>query len=494
MALGPLGLTSCGGVSAPAAGQPRLRQGAGATIGSATSFVHPGLLHTQADFDRMSQKVAANASPWIDGWNRLTANSHASLSWTPNPQSVISRGTDASYPDNSNIFANDVAAAYDCALRWKVSGDTRYADKAVQILNAWSSVLTTIGGISGNPTNDGYLLAGLQGYQFANAAEIMRTYAGWSDTDFVRFQNMMLNVFYPVNHRSLPSNIVVYSSWDLCSVASIMAIGVLCDNQALFDEAVSYFKGGLGNGGIAQAVYYLHPGYLGQTQESGRDQGHNTLSVTLMAVLCEMAWNQGVDLYGYDNNRVLAGAEYIAKSNLIQSGTTYYPVPFVTYVNHNTTDTAFSTLYQGSRRPIWSMIYNHYVNRRGLAAPYSQKFAALMQPEGGIGDPGVNADQLGYGTLTCTRDPIVRALPSGQYQPELDRPRAISEQALFQWQGGRLPRLQRRPECNGHCNVKHAFAGAHVRRRYRPGGTQRQRDLQQWRLYGGGFRRGYLGE
>ena len=28
------------------------------------------------------------------------------------------------------------------------------------------------------------------------------------------------------------------------------------------------------------------------------------------------AWNQGDDLYGYENNRFLAGAEYVAKSNL----------------------------------------------------------------------------------------------------------------------------------------------------------------------------------
>ena len=411
--LGPLGLLGCGAGtgSASASQSPRL------LAATSTSFVHPGLLHTQADFDRMRQKVAASAAPWIEGWNKLTANSHASLSWTPNPQAIISRGADNSYPDNSGIFFNDVAAAYACALRWKVSGDSAYADKAVQIMNAWSATLTTIGGVSGNPGNDGYLMAGIQGYQFANAAEIMRAYAGWAAADVARFQNMMLTVFYPINHRFIPSNLTVYSSWDLCCVASIMAIGVLCDNQSLFDEAVSYFKGGLGNGGVAQTVYYLHPGYLGQTQESGRDQGHNTLSISLLTTICEMAWNQGVDLYGYDNNRVLAAAEYVAKGNLIESGTSYYTVPFARYANQNTTDTAFSIDGRGSVRPMWSMIYHHYVNRKGLAAPYCKKFVDLTGPEGGGGNYGPNSsgyDQLGYGTLTCTRDPIAGgAAPSG---------------------------------------------------------------------------------
>ncbi|RFP09199.1 hypothetical protein D0T25_23995 [Duganella sp. BJB488] len=415
---GPLGLAACnGGVAAgDSSAEPpgRLRAGAAS---SPAALVHPGLLHTQADFDRMRQKVAANASPWIGGWNRLTANSHASLSWTPNPQAIVSRGADNTYADNSAILFNDVAAAYACALRWKVSGDTAYADKAIQIMNAWSATLTTIGGIAGNPGNDGYLLAGIQGYQFANAAEIMRAYSGWAPADFTRFQNMMLNVFYPVNHKFLPSSIVVYSSWDLCCVASILAIGVLCDNQSLFNEAVTYFMTGLGNGCVEQTVYYLHPGYLGQTQEAGRDQAHNTLSISLLTVICEMAWNQGVDLYGFDNNRVLAGAEYVAKGNLIQSGTTYYPVPFATYVNHNTTDTVFSTVLQGAVRPMWTMIYNHYVNRKGLDAPYCKKFTDQTAPEGGGGNYGSSSggyDQLGYGTLAYTRNAIASgAAPSG---------------------------------------------------------------------------------
>ena len=408
------GIAGTGGMAAGGA------SGSGGS--SSSAFVHPGLLHSQADFDRMSQKVASGASPWIDSWRLLIANSHASLSWTPNPQAIISRGNDGAHTDNSATFFNDVAAAYACALRWKVSGDTAYADKAVEIMNAWSSTLTTIFGTSGtNGDYDGILMAAFQGYQFANAGEIMRTYSGWASADFARFQAMMVDLFYPINvgalHIPMGSSLLVFSSWDLGCVASMLAIGVLADDRAKFDAAITYFKAGLGNGGLAQAVYYIHPGYLGQTQESGRDQGHNTLSISLLGNICEMAWNQGVDLYGYDNNRVLAGAEYVAKGNLIQSGSTYYPVPFATYGNGSVTDTVFATAAQGTIRPEWTMIYNHYVNRKGLAAPYCQKFTVLTQPEGGGGNYGPNSggyDQLGYGTLTCARDPIATgAAPSG---------------------------------------------------------------------------------
>ncbi|MGD7272990.1 LamG-like jellyroll fold domain-containing protein [Ralstonia pseudosolanacearum] len=299
----------------------------------------------------------------------------------------------------------------------EVSGDTAYADKAVQYLDAWSSKLTLIGG-----DTNAALAAGIYGYEFANAGEIMRGYAGWTASGLAAFQKMMRNVFYPINHDFLNrhNNTEVthyWANWDLCNLASVLAIGVLCDDASLFDEAIAYFKGGAGNGCIGQAVYYVHPGYLGQWQETGRDQGHNTLGIALGGAICEMAWNQGVDLYGFDNNRFLAGAEYVAKANLIESGSTYHTVPYVTYRNVDVTQTAFSTAAQGTVRPCWALVANHYINRKGLAAPYSKQFAAQIQPEGGGGNYGPNSggyDQLGYGTLTCTRDASTpAAAPSG---------------------------------------------------------------------------------
>jgi len=398
-----------------AAGMPSMATLAAGNALAATSasaaFVHPGLLHTQADFDRMGAKVRAKAYPWNNTWQTLLSKQLANTSWKPDPREVIYRG---SGNDNWWVFAWDVHAAYLNALHWKISGDPHAADCAVRIMNAWSSTLQQIWWADGK--YDGFLVAGIQGYQFANAGEIMRTYSGWQPADFARFQGMMSKIFYPMNagiaDLAHPSSLAVYSNWDLCATAAVMAIGVLCDDRAMFDAAVTYFKQGLGNGAIAQMVYYMHPGYLGQTQESGRDQGHDTLSVSLVSTICEMAWNQGVDLYGYANNRVLAACEYVAKGNLIQSGSTYYPMPFAPYHGPNIDDTVFSVSAQGSRRPMWALICNHYINRRGMAAPYSQKFAALTEPEDGTNFPATNGwDQFGYGTLTFQRDPIAASAP-----------------------------------------------------------------------------------
>jgi len=349
----------------------------------------------------MTSQVAAGAQPWKSGWDRLVANAHASLNWTPNPTAVVYRGADGVHPENYAQLYNDAAAAYALALRWKISGDAAYADKSVQVLNAWSAVLT---GLSG--TTDKFLLAGLQGSQLANAAEIMRMYSGWAAPDFARFKTMMLQIFYPLNHDFLARHngdsclTHFYANWDLCNMASVLAIGVLVDDRAIYNEAIDYFKNGGGNGSIMNAVYYVHPGNLGQWQESGRDQGHNTLGIGLMGAFCEMAWKQGDDMYGYSQNRFLAGAEYVASYNLGND------VPYVTYTNCvGVNQPVIAPAGRGDSRPIWELVYNHYVNRKGLAAPFSAAYAAKVRPEGGGGDYGSTSggyDQIGYGTLTAT--------------------------------------------------------------------------------------------
>jgi len=370
------------------------------TADHALAFKHLGLMHSQADFDRMRTQVESGTSPWKEGWERLIKNSHSALSWKPNPLTAVYRGSDGKHTENYGVLYNDIAAAYALALRWKVSGDEAYADRAVAILDAWSEKLTELGGNS-----DRFLSAGLYGYQFANAAEIMRDYKKWPAANLKRFQDMMLRVFYPMNHDFLvfhndASADHYWANWDLANMASMIAIGVLTDRRDIYDEAVDYFKQGAGNGAIEHVIWkiYQEEG-LGQTQESGRDQGHNTLLASLLGAFCQMAWNQDDDLFGYDNNRVLSGMEYIAKYNLGEN------VPYTPYSNSSFNTPAISEAGRGSIRPGWELLYNHYVIKKGLKAPYVQKFAEKVRPEGGGGDYGPNSggyDQLGYGTLTAT--------------------------------------------------------------------------------------------
>ncbi|MFJ8542322.1 alginate lyase family protein [Streptomyces sp. NPDC093586] len=390
-------LTAAGALAAAAGAGAAFTNAAGA---APLAFTHPGMLHNAGDINRARLRVAAGTDPWRSGWNKLTANPHAQSTWTPRATATIIRGGTG---QNYSLLSNDIAAAYQNALRWRVGGTEANARCAAGILNAWSSTLTTV---TGNA--DRFLAAGIYGWQLANAAELLRDHPAF---DLASFQEMMADVFYPLNNQFLTRHndacvTNYWANWDLCNMASVLAIGILNEDRAKYDQAVAYFRSGAGNGSITHAVPYLHTdsdGYaLGQWQESGRDQGHTVMGMGQMGAFCEMAWNQGDDLYGYDGNRFMKAAQYVAKYNLGQE------VPFTTYTwgtGQNCarqSHTVVSSASRGQARPVWAMLHYHYNRRKYLDDKYISRMCFSVAPEGGGGDYGSASggyDQLGFGTL-----------------------------------------------------------------------------------------------
>ena len=359
----------------------------------AQPFVHPGGLHTQADLDRMKAKVAAGAHPWIDCWNVLIQDGKAQTNYKASPHShMMSR----------QRAQDDANAAYLNGLRWIISGDTAHADCAVRILNAWSGTLNEIPSGKDQPG-----LSGIPIGTFGIAAELLRSYPGWPDADQTRFKRMLLDYMYPVCHDFLTRHngrcdSAYWANWDTCNMRAVMAIGVFCDDRAKFNEAVEYFKHGRGMGSISNAANVRFEGGLVQWQESGRDYAHVMGGQGLLFEMCQIAWNQGFDLFGYDDNRLLGAAEHAAQYTLWKG------VPYIYYNNCEGANQFYiSENYHGRLDAShFELVYNHYAVRRGLRAPNVKLFAALRRPE-----PG-EIDVLGYGTLTYTLEAKASPLPS----------------------------------------------------------------------------------
>ncbi|OJJ95611.1 hypothetical protein ASPACDRAFT_47501 [Aspergillus aculeatus ATCC 16872] len=380
----------------------------GASRSTAATFNHPGLLHSASDFERIVDKISSKTEPWLTGWYKLSNSSNINLDYTPSPKTTVYRGADGVHSENYASLFRDIAAAYAMAIYWKVTGNSSYADVVVNILDEWGTTLTNISG-----TTDLYLAAGIYGYQFANVAEVMRVYSGWPAANVTRFIDMMVDVFYPINHDFLVNHHGAavdhyWANWDLCNIASVLSIGVLSDNQTMYDEGLTYFKSGAGNGQIETAIWKLYQAdgeTLGQGQEAGRDQGHSMLDFALLGPIAQTAYNQGTDLFGYLDNRILAGAEYVAKYNL------GYDVPYTTYNNSDDVNqTVISNSSRGDIRPIWELFYNHYGVLKGLNVTFTEAYRNMVVEdgsgaEGGGGDYGTTSggyDQLGYGTLMYT--------------------------------------------------------------------------------------------
>ena len=149
-----------------------------------------------------------------------------------------------------------------------------------------------------------------------------------------------------------------------------MAAAIFLGDKALYQHAVDTYLHAKDNGSLEGYV-----GPTGQCQETGRDQGHAQLGLGAMCEICEMAWQQGDDLWGALDNRLMKGMEYTAKYNL------GYDVPFETW-------TDFTGLYndwtepgemgRGRIRCIYDLPYQHYVGRKGLKMPYTKRVLDLQ--------------------------------------------------------------------------------------------------------------------
>ncbi len=240
------------------------------SVPAQAAFSHPGLLHSQQQLDFIKSKVEAGEQPWLSGYEQLSKHPQSSYSYVvKGGYARVGRGNRQGDNVHKSEFDADCNAAHYNALMWCLTGDRRHADKAKEILNAYSSTLGEIVG------TDKILMASLNGAKLVYAAELIRhTDAGWDAADIDRFERMLLEVFYPVIRDFA---VFANGNWSTGCVKTTMAIGVFCDNQEIFDRAVNWYRQGTDNGSLTNYIINEN----GQCQESGRDQQHAQLGLPI---------------------------------------------------------------------------------------------------------------------------------------------------------------------------------------------------------------------
>lgn len=431
-------------------------------------FRHPGGLHTNADFERIKAQLAAGNEKVTKAYNILKNAEFAQPTCATWPVETIIRGGGSG--QNYINAARGATIAYQNALRWKIEGNEACAKHAVDVLMAWANTCKGIGGDSNFA-----LAGGLYGYEFAQAAELMRDYEGWKAKDFETFKRWMLDLWYPTIMRFQRSRNDTWrnwrydashggqrpghywSNWGLCNTLALMSVGILCDDVFIYNQAMSYYKYDQAelakanypwpwapentetdkyNGGLNEYIDNLVPhvaeyagetgayGKVGQMQETGRDQGHAQMAAGLAVDICQTAWNQGDDLYSYHDNRIAAGLEFQAAYNF--DGREDLP-----WANYHYTD-CHSAWHQawvqegpngGSRgeiRPYWARVIGHYEGVKGVKMPFSEIALEKMGIDGGpTGAVSGPYDHMGYSVLTCTYDGIA----DEQHRPTLLTPK-----------------------------------------------------------------------
>ncbi|MFF5139020.1 alginate lyase family protein [Streptomyces sp. NPDC013157] len=344
-----------------------------------STFVHPGVTVSRSQLDFARTEVLAGAQPWKAAYDQMMASKYADLNRTPTPWATVECGSYSNPDYGCTDEREDAIAAYTDALAWYITKDARYAQKAIQIMDAWSATITS------HTNSNAPLQTGWAGSSWPKAAEIIRyTYTGtWANE--ARFATMLRNVYLPTVIKGSNSN----GNWELSMMEAAVGISVFLEDKASYDTAMAKFRTR-----AAAYVYLASDGSVpktvpsqnldttakivsywqgqstfvtGLTQETCRDFTHTGYGISAISHVAETSRIQGEDLYGTDvGERLRQALGFQAKYQL---GTA---VP--------------SWLCGGSLNlglgPVTEVGYNALHNRLGIAMTNTQTLTQNNRPAG----------------------------------------------------------------------------------------------------------------
>jgi hypothetical protein len=344
-------------------------------------MVHPGILQTNTTIQFMKDVVttADVNSPKYKTYLALKADPRAQSNYAlKGPFAFIAREGTNAY--TKAAFDSDFAAAYFNALMFTITDNQAHAAKSLEILLAYAN---TLQGVTGN---DQPLLAGFNGFQIAYALEILRYKYTVSDEDFNKINTMLRKYFLPILEEFFVTTPYSNGNWGLTVIRTYMAFAILWNDVNMYKKGVDIFLHRTDNGTLLGYVDIT----TGQCQESGREQLHAQLGIGQLGSICELAYQQGNDLYSLYGNAVMKAFEYSAKYNL-----GYNDVPFKNWKDASgkySNWTVIGSQYRGEFRSIYGMAYNHYVGRKKLSMPYTKEVLKDEFPLGIYNGDGICYD------------------------------------------------------------------------------------------------------
>ena len=181
---------------------------------------------------------------------------------------------------------------------------------------------------------------------------------------------MLRRVMIPTMNKFERDSPYANGNWGAIVNRFRIAAAIVMEDAVMYRQAVDYYLNGYDNGSLPRYI-----SETGQSQETGRDQGHAQLGLEAMADICEMAWTQGDDLWGALDNRLMKGFEYAARYNL------GYGVPFKTWQDLTGLYCDWTEPGEMGRGKLWDIYqkpYDHYVKVKGQKMPYTKKVLALQ--------------------------------------------------------------------------------------------------------------------
>lgn len=365
----------------------------GAIAAPAAPFRHPGIFNSEAELDFIMEKAGGTAPHAMkQGWERLRAWKGSGLDYANRPEATVTVVASAVGSSEQN-FRDAGHAAYAHALQWVVTGDVRYRDKAMQILNGWSAVFKGMTNLS-NRQQD--LEAAWALPTWAAAAEIIRHHgprpSAWAAADIARFETMLdiLSEYaaYSITHNKT-------NNWGTSSALALMAVGVFEDDSAKFAMGLDFLV----------ALLPKTVEKTGLLMETCRDCNHAEYNLLGVMAAAEIAWKQGIDFYGrvldgQATPRLLMGMEFHASALLGKP------------LNVGQACGTQSCAGDDQHANGWEIGYNHYLRRAKAEAPATASFVTSRnRPDALSEDHFTGWTTLTHGDLGDIRDAGTAARP-----------------------------------------------------------------------------------
>ncbi len=254
------------------------------TLTHCKSFTHPGILNSQDNLKRLHKNFAENKIS-SKALSTLLDNKFADINRPYTPYAVVKVESHVSN-NYEKAFRGDAHAARANALLWVMTGKKQYLVNTKRILNGWAETFQTIKVVKGNRAQ-AYLEAAWTLPVWISAAEIIRYYdnakGNWSEEHVKQFDEFVLKLHAFSKKAKKPNN------WGASASLSDVAVGVYLNDYAIFNEGVKSFKHYL-------KTLSTEDGAL--TSDYLRDTWHPQYTLTAWIQTAEIAWHQGVDLYG----------------------------------------------------------------------------------------------------------------------------------------------------------------------------------------------------
>lgn len=205
-------------------------------IHPAYGYEHPGGMHPRAQIEFVKQQIRMEREPWLSAFNQLKTQADSALKARHHaledfhiPGFYVDK---EAHRKNSEALNTDGFNAYSCALAWQLTGEKKYGDKAISLLNAWASVNKRYS------EADGPLVMTYMGASLVITAELMRNYSAWKKKDREQFKYWLESVYRKAAYSISPRK----NNWGDWGQYGAMLADYYLDNPLALNQHIKQMK------------------------------------------------------------------------------------------------------------------------------------------------------------------------------------------------------------------------------------------------------------